>query len=58
MMTSESKNYFFKCQNIKISIFNAETEDIAWYRLRETLKKDEENFDREMPKAEDFQLLV
>lgn len=56
MLTPESKNYYFKCQNIKITIFNAETDDIAWLRLRESLRKDEENLGREMPDAEDFKV--
>lgn len=51
-----SNNYFFKCNNIKISIFNAENEEMAWNRLRETLSKDEDSYDRDMPSAEDFQL--
>lgn len=52
----DSKNYFFKSKDIKISIFNAETETIAWERLRQTLKTKEDSFEREMPKVEDFEI--
>ena len=56
MVTACSKNYSFKCQNIRISIFNVETEDMAWYRLRQSLQNDEDNFKREMPQAEEFEI--
>lgn len=57
MIKTEGSNYFFKCDNIKISIFNVESEDIAWLRLGEQLSKDEEQYDRYMPEIEKFQLI-
>jgi hypothetical protein len=57
MIKTEGANYFFKCDNIKISIFNVESEDIAWLRLGEQLNKDEEQYDREMPDIGRFQLI-
>jgi len=56
MLKTESKNYFFKCNNIKISLFNVETEDLAWLQLGEILNKDE-SYDRDMPEISEFQLV-
>lgn len=57
MIKTEGSNYFFKCDNIKISIFNVESEDMAWLRLGEKLQNDEEQYDREMPEIGRFQLV-
>jgi hypothetical protein len=58
MLKTEGSNYFFKCENIKISFFNVESEDIAWLRLGEQLQKDEDHYDREMPDIKKFQLVA
>lgn len=54
-----NKSYFFsnKENNIKVSVFSVENEDIAWFQLEEKLKRDAEVYERDVPSVKEFEIV-
>lgn len=51
-------SYAFKSEseNVSITIFSVENEDIAWYQLERKLEKDSERYDSDMPELNTFSI--